>query len=205
MGLKKLFSVEDDLRVVAQAENCRQLLAMAKTFRPNLAIVQQEIALDGCHELFPQISRASPECKVIVTGSRLSPREMEKLYREGASGVIFKSERPEVFVQKVRNVINGQTIRSPTRPNRERVEIGGRDSPAPRPVDTLTRREKTVISCLIQGWRNRDIAEHLAITEQTVKNHLRSIYDKVGVSDRLELVLYAIHQQLELPPVDSHA
>ncbi|MEJ2008728.1 MAG: LuxR C-terminal-related transcriptional regulator, partial [Acidobacteriota bacterium] len=54
------------------------------------------------------------------------------------------------------------------------------------------------------GWRNREIAQHLTITEQTVKNHLRSIYDKVGVSDRLELVLYAIHQRLELPPVDSY-
>jgi DNA-binding NarL/FixJ family response regulator len=53
----------------------------------------------------------------------------------------------------------------------------------------------------MQGWRNREIAEHLNITEQTVKNHLRSIYDKVGVSDRLELVLYAIHQKLLLPPV----
>jgi len=55
----------------------------------------------------------------------------------------------------------------------------------------------------MQGWRNREIAGHLNITEQTVKNHLRSIYDKVGVSDRLELVLYAIHQKLLLPPVET--
>jgi DNA-binding NarL/FixJ family response regulator len=70
-----------------------------------------------------------------------------------------------------------------------------------RPVETLTQREKTIISHLMQGWRNREIAQHLNITEQTVKNHLRSIYDKVGVSDRLELVLYAIHQKLMLPSV----
>jgi len=69
-----------------------------------------------------------------------------------------------------------------------------------RPVDTLTRREKIIISYLMQGWRNREISQHLSISEQTVKNHLRTIYDKVGVSDRLELVLYAIHQRLELPP-----
>ena len=71
----------------------------------------------------------------------------------------------------------------------------------PRPVDTLTHREKTIISYLMQGWRNREISTHLSISEQTVKNHLRTIYDKVGVSDRLELVLYAIHQRMELPPV----
>lgn len=72
---------------------------------------------------------------------------------------------------------------------------------SPRPVDTLTRREKTIISYLLQGWRNREISTHLLISEQTVKNHLRTIYDKVGVSDRLELVLYAIHQRMELPPI----
>jgi DNA-binding NarL/FixJ family response regulator len=55
----------------------------------------------------------------------------------------------------------------------------------------------------MQGWRNREISTHLAISEQTVKNHLRTIYDKVGVSDRLELVLYAIHQKMELPPVQA--
>jgi DNA-binding NarL/FixJ family response regulator len=55
------------------------------------------------------------------------------------------------------------------------------------------------------GWRNREISTHLSISEQTVKNHLRTIYDKVGVSDRLELVLYAIHQRLALPPVQATA
>jgi predicted transcriptional regulator len=52
----------------------------------------------------------------------------------------------------------------------------------------------------MQGWRNREVAQHLSITEQTVKNHLRAIFDKVGVSGRLELVLYAIHQKMVLPP-----
>ena len=72
-----------------------------------------------------------------------------------------------------------------------------------RPVETLTRREKTIISYLMLGWRNREIGTHLAISEQTVKNHLRMVYDKVGVSDRLELVLYAIHQQLALPAIEA--
>jgi DNA-binding NarL/FixJ family response regulator len=55
----------------------------------------------------------------------------------------------------------------------------------------------------MEGWHNREISTHLSISEQTVKNHLGAIYDKVGVSDRLELVLYAIHQRLELPAVQA--
>lgn len=205
LGLKKLFSVEDDLRLVAQAEDCQQLMAMAQSFRPDLAIVQREIASNGCHELFPRIFQACPGCKVILTGSIFTEEEIEELFREGASGVILRSERPEVFVQKVRKVIKGQSVRNPTGATTETVQIASHDNHGLRPVDTLTWRERTIISCLTQGWRNRDIARHLTITEQTVKNHLRSIYDKIGVSDRLELVLYAIHRRLQLPPVDSHS
>lgn len=200
LGLKRLFSVEDDIRVVAQAENSLQLVAMARSFRPDVAIVQQEIALSGRADLFLQIRRDSPACKVLVTGSGLSDAVNQKLIRSGVSGFIQRSARPEDFVENVRKVIRGEKVQpSP----QEKEAADGPSSHRLRPVETLTPREKTIISCLTQGWRNREIAEHLRITEQTVKNHLRSIYDKVGVSDRLELVLYAIHQQLELPPVNS--
>ena len=75
--------------------------------------------------------------------------------------------------------------------------------PALRPADTLTRREKAVIGCLMQGFPNREIARCLSMAEQTVKNHLRAIFDKVGVSDRLELVLYAIQQKLDIPQIKT--
>jgi DNA-binding NarL/FixJ family response regulator len=204
LGLKKLFSVEDDLRVVAQAEDSLQLVAMARSFRPDVALVQKEIALNGCEGLFERIHRDSPACMVLVTASYLTDTEREELFREGASGVIPRSAQPEMFVENVRKVLNGGTLQPP------HVKSGGGQPSVSsgrrvRPADTLTPREKTIISCLTQGWRNRDIAQHLTITEQTVKNHLRSIYDKVGVSDRLELVLYAIHRRLELPPVNSYS
>lgn len=199
LGLKRLFSLEDDIRVVAQAEDSLQLLAMTRSFRPDVAIVQQEIALHGRADLFLQIRQDFPECKLVVTGSQLSESESRKLIRSGVSGVIQRSAPPEDFVEKVRRVIRGEKIQ-PVWPEGETARSpGGR---GPRPVDTLTAREKSIISCLTQGWSNREIAEHLKITEQTVKNHLSSIYDKVGVSDRLELVLYAIHQGLELPSVN---
>ncbi|MCL5005177.1 MAG: response regulator transcription factor [Acidobacteria bacterium] len=201
LGLKRLFSAEDDLRVVAQAESAPQVVAMIKSFRPDLVIVQQEIARDGNRNLIAQILHESPGCKIVVTTSLFSEENGKQVVESGASGLISKEDHPEVFVKNVRKVMEGATI-LPPKPSASTGEgiISDKDR-RPRPVDTLTRRERTIISCLTQGCRNREIAEHLAITEQTVKNHLRSIYDKVGVSDRLELVLYAIHQQLELPPV----
>jgi DNA-binding NarL/FixJ family response regulator len=125
--------------------------------------------------------------------------------RCGAAGVILKTVDPQLFVKCARRVHEGDTwipkrqVASMAKMLETRPETGT------RPVDTLTRREKTVISYLMQGWRNREISAQLSISEQTVKNHLRTIYDKVGVSDRLELVLYAIHQRLELPEVQVTA
>ncbi len=204
LGLKKLFSVEDDFRVVAQAENFLQLVAMAKTFRPDLALVQQEIALNGCQRLVDQIHGVSPTCLVVIIASHMNGTEQSQLIRDGASGLIPRSARPEVFVENVRKVLSGEVVQPPPEDNGAGLVTASNHTQS-RPIDTLTPREKTIISCLTQGLRNRNIAAHLTITEQTVKNHLRSIYDKVGVSDRLELVLYAIHQRLELPPVNLYS
>jgi two-component system, NarL family, nitrate/nitrite response regulator NarL len=201
LGLKKLFSVEDDLRVVAQAEDSLQLVTMARSFRPDLALVQKEIAQNGRPGVLEQIHKESPACKIIITSTQMTGTESEHLISEGASGVIPRSTRPEVFVENVRKVLGGEIVHLPQNGNGKGIVLTFAQS-APRPADTLTPREKTIISCLTQGLRNRDIANHLTITEQTVKNHLRSIYDKIGVSDRLELVLYAIYQRLELPSVN---
>ncbi|MCL5670039.1 MAG: response regulator transcription factor [Acidobacteria bacterium] len=201
IGVKKLFSLEDDLRVVAQAENARQALAMVKSFRPDLAIVQQELAAGEDGNLMAKIRRQSPECKVVLTASVVSEDLRAQALESSASGLISKADEPEAFVKSVRKVLEGESIFAAAEAPLAGQELIGGNGRRARPVDTLTRRERTIISCLTQGWRNREIAQHLTITEQTVKNHLRSVYDKVGVSDRLELVLYAIHQHLELPPV----
>jgi len=201
LGLKKLFSVEDDLRVVAQAENSQQLVAMARSFRPDLALVQREIVLKGYKVVLDQLLGNSPTCKVVITASHMTDMERETLVREGASGVVNRSAEPEVFVKSVRKALSDEVIHPSGKLNGNDLVTSSSHTYS-RPIDTLTPREKTIISCLTQGLRNRDIANHLTITEQTVKNHLRSIYDKIGVSDRLELVLYAIHQRLELPPVN---
>lgn len=198
LGLRKLFGLEDDLRVVAQAENGAQIPGLARKFKPDLLFVQAELVGKEPEDLFSQLRRAWPDTKIIITASALAEDDTLRYVRAGAAGVILKSVEPALFVKSVRKVMENE-LWLPKQQVSQLVErIGTRPL---RPAETLTRREKTIISCLMQGWRNREIAEHLRITEQTVKNHLRTVFDKVGVSDRLELALYAIHQHLELPPV----
>ncbi len=197
LGLKKLFSLEDDLRVIAQAETAGQALAAMRSFKPDIAFVQSELVAQG---LLEDMRGQCSSCKIIVMTSSSVQEETSRFLDAGAAGIIAKSVEPGMFVKCARKVFQGEVWA----PKAEMARLSGMSSGGKRPVrpaDTLTRREKTIISYLTQGWRNREIARQLSITEQTVKNHLRSIYDKVGVSDRLELVLYAIHRQLELPPI----
>jgi len=201
-GLKKLFDVEDDLRVVAEAEKANEVLARAETFRPDLIFIQEEILGESGGNLISAVTKLVPQCKVVATASTSSEESCLRHVRSGAAGLILKTVDPQLFVKCARRVIAGETW-IPT--NHVSAVAKLLESPPPdhppRPVDTLTRREKTIISYLMQGWRNREISTHLSLSEQTVKNHLHAIYDKVGVYDRLELVLYAIHQRMELPAV----
>ena len=138
-----------------------------------------------------------------MTASQLSEEESLKYVEGGASGVILKTADPAQFVKCTRRVMQGEVWLGKREVAHMAKRLGDVQAQQVRPRDTLTSREKTIISYLMQGWRNREIARHLSITEQTVKNHLRTVYDKLGVSDRLELVLYAIHQRLELPPTGA--
>jgi DNA-binding NarL/FixJ family response regulator len=202
-GLKELFAVEDDLRVVAQAHSALHLVELTKSLRPHLLFIQAEMITEGGGNLFEELRREAPKCKIVVTSSSV-PTEEEgiRFVQLGAAGIILKSVEPSLFVRCARKVVWEGEVWLPREQVARIAKLVETNASRPlRPVDTLTQREKTIISYLMQGWRNREIAQHLSITEQTVKNHLRSIYDKVGVSDRLELVLYAIHQKMALPPV----
>ena len=198
LGLKKLFAVEDDFRVVAQADNAVQVPELAKRFQPDLLFIQYEIAREGSGDLVARTRQAVPHGRIIVMGDAISDDEVRELVRRGAVGVVPKSATAESFVKCAATVTKDGSFLP--KPQTEESSPTGAVEARARPVDTLTRREKSIIGCLLQGWRNREIADHLSITEQTVKNHLRTIFDKVGVSDRLELVLYAIHHRMELPP-----
>ena len=205
LGLKKLFAVEDDLRVVGEAENAGQVVARAKTFQPDLVFIQEEVLTATVGNLISAVLEVAPQCKVVATSSSVSDESSMRHVRNGAAGVILKTVDPQLFIKCAHRVHEGETWIPKRQVSTMTRLLEVHPNNPPRPVDTLTRREKSIISCLMEGWHNREISTHLSISEQTVKNHLRAIYDKVGVSDRLELVLYAIHQRLELPAMQANA
>jgi two-component system nitrate/nitrite response regulator NarL len=202
LGVKKLFALEDDLRVVAEAETAPQVVSLSASFKPHVSLVQLEILEEVTSSLIAKLRGISAQSRVVITASALAEDQALRCVQDGASGVLLKTLDPPLFVKCVRKVADGKIWLPKQRVAQMAKLRETRTEGSPRPVDTLTRREKAIINCLMQGWHNREISHQLSITEQTVKNHLRSIYDKVGASDRLELVLYAIHQHLDLPPLE---
>ena len=203
LGLKRLFAVEDHLRVVGEAETADEVVARAKTFQPDLVFIQEEVLTATVGNLISAVLEVAPRCKVVATASSISDESSMRHVRNGAAGVILKTVDPQLFVTCARRVTGGGRWIPKKQVCDMPKPLEARPDTPPRPVDTLTPREKTVISYLMQGWHNREIGRHLSISEQTVKNHLGTIYDKVGVSDRLELILYAIHHRMELPPLQA--
>jgi two-component system nitrate/nitrite response regulator NarL len=201
MGLRRLFAVEEDLHVIGEAENGTQSVRLASRLKADLAFVQAEIFNRDCGDLVGRIRRSCPNCKVVITANALQHGEAIRYTKSGASGVILKSVHPELFTRCARKVMENEVWLPKADVARMVRILEASPNHMPRPRETLTQREKMIISYLIEGLRNREIAEQLSISEQTVKNHLRAVYDKVGVSDRLEMVLYALHHRLDLPPV----
>ena len=203
LGIRQLFSLEDDLRVVAQAANREQATALTERFKPHLLLVQEEIAAEPPGNFMEQVRRVSPLSKVVITATALVGDTATRHLESGAANVIPRSAALSRFVKCVREAMRQKVAPVKVIPAPPVRTIEYLQKPLVRPVDTLTLREKHVIACLMQGFPNREISRRLAIAEQTVKNHLRSIFDKVGVSDRLELVLYALHHKLDLPLVET--
>ena len=202
LGIRQLFSLEDDLRVVAQAATSEQVVALAERFRPHLLMVQAEIVDEPPGDFTAQVRRASPQSKLVITTPPHKGDMASRYMEAGAAGVIARSAALSQFAKCIREAMTHKagTVKAPGAPTVKPADASQKLSV--RPADTITRREKAVIGCLMQGFPNREIARTLSIAEQTVKNHLRSIFDKLGVSDRLELVLYAIHQKLDIPLIE---
>jgi DNA-binding NarL/FixJ family response regulator len=203
LGVRQLFSLEDDLRVVAQAATGEQAVVLAERFRPHVLMAQGEIAEEPPGNFLEQIRRVSPHSKLVITTPALKGDMASRYMEAGAAGVIERSAALSKFVSCIREAMKHKAGMVRATGAAMAKTAGAPQKPSRRPADTLTRREKAVIACLMQGFPNREIARCLSMAEQTVKNHLRAVFDKLGVSDRLELVLYAIHQKLDIPLIEA--
>jgi len=197
VGIRKIFALEDDIRVVAQADSLENL-RLALERQPADVVLIEGGLLTGVPSAIPDVLRIAPDVKLIVQAMSNDESQTVDLYRRGVRGIISRSISPDLLVRCVRRIATGETWIDNQAVNwvidAYRAQAAALVSPRTQP--RLSPKETAIITCITQGKRNKEIAFQLGTTEQVIKNYLRKIYDKLGVSDRLELALYCLHNKI---------
>ena len=197
VGIRKIFALEDDIRVVAQADSLENLKSSLERHPSDVVLIEGGL-LTGAPNAIPDLLRINPDVKLIVQSIGSDESQTVELYRRGVRGIISRSISPDLLVRCVRRIATGETWIDNQAVNwvieAYRAQAAALVSPRTQP--RLSPKETAIITCITQGKRNKEIAFQLGTTEQVIKNYLRKIYDKLGVSDRLELALYCLHNKI---------
>jgi len=197
VGIRKVFGLEDDLRVVAQADSIDNLRSAVERFPTDIVLMEGSL-LNGTANVIPDLLRIAPDVRLIVQAVSADENHTVELYRRGVRGIISRSISPDMLVRCVRRIAAGETWIDNQSVNWviEAYRAQAAALVTPRTQPRLSPKELAIITCITQGKRNKEIAFQLGTTEQVIKNYLRKIYDKLGVSDRLELALYCLHNKI---------
>jgi two-component system, NarL family, nitrate/nitrite response regulator NarL len=198
VGIQKIFALEDDIRVIAQADTLAGLHGTIQHIPTDAIVLVEGKLIASRVDAIPELVRCAPELKIIVNAAQNDETNTVELYLQGVQGIITRSISPELLVRCVRRIAAGETWIDNQSINWviEAYRSQATALTSPRTQPRLSPKELAVISCITQGKRNKEIACQLGTTEQVIKNYLRKVYDKLGVSDRLELALYCLHQPL---------
>jgi DNA-binding NarL/FixJ family response regulator len=198
-GIRKILSLEKDIEIVGEAYDGDEVIALLSRCQPDIMLLDIKMErVNGLH-ILPQIVGSFPHLKVIVLTAQISQVESTQAIKDGARGIILKHAASEFLIKGIRKVYQGElwadsstmTLVVDTLSRRFRLDLKPEKN-----RKELSDRELEVVALLAEGHRNKEIASKLFISEQTVKTHLTNIFQKLEVTDRLELALYAIRNGL---------
>jgi two-component system nitrate/nitrite response regulator NarL len=212
-GLQKLFADHPVITVVGESSDGVDAIEKAVLLEPDVVLMDIKLPrVDGLTVL-RSIQARAPKSKVLLFANPESREEFVEAMKLGCSGVVHKDVPTSLIEKSIMKVFAGEIWldSNTTAAVMRKFSTPGEAAPvtsvgpppngkAPRERAQLSQREREIIILIAQGYKNKEIAEKMFITEQTVKNHLHNVFDKLGVSDRLELALYAIHNSLHLRP-----
>jgi DNA-binding NarL/FixJ family response regulator len=197
VGVRKIVAVEDDIRIVAQAESTANALAAVGRYDADLILFESGLS-ESPAEVLSSLLAMAPALKVVLVMSEPKEEETVEFFRRGARGIVTRSIGPDLLIKCIRKVHAGETWLDNQGVNWviEAYRAQAAQLTSPRHRVRLSPKELQIVAGVTQGLRNKDIAQEVGTTEQVVKNYLRKVYDKLGVSDRLELALYCVHHRL---------
>jgi len=189
-GAAKVLAVEDEMRVVAQTQDYEQTIMALEKFRAN-ALVFAHVLHSNLAGLITDSAKYNARLILVIENGETAAR----FTQPGVHGIVFRNVTGAALTECVRKVCKGQTWIQ-TDAASTTGESSTDDQVGARVRDRLTPKELKIVSLIVQGFKNKEIATQLGTTEQVIKNYLRNVYDKIGVSDRLELALFTIHHRM---------
>jgi DNA-binding NarL/FixJ family response regulator len=195
-GLAQLLSLEPDMTVVACCTNGHEALAAIARHRPDVAVLDLTMPGRSGMDLLRELRATHTAVRVVLLTARIEHEQVLEALKLGVAGIVLKESAPLQILDCIRRVAAGgqwidQVIGSRTLDN-----VLRRQSGAMKAAAVLTAREIEVVRMVGRGLRNKEIADELSITEGTVKAHLRTIFEKLGVDSRAKLILYARERHL---------
>jgi DNA-binding NarL/FixJ family response regulator len=198
-GFRMIMDAEPDLEVVAEAADGEQALAACRRFTPHVVLMDIRMpTMDGL-EATRRILAAPGDVRVIILTTFDIDEYVFESLRAGASGFLLKNSSPEQLVQAVRLVARGDALLDPgvTRRIIERFsELGGGQAESPAALEELTPREHEILQLVAEGLSNAEIAERLVVASGTVKTHVAKVLSKLGLRDRVQVVVLAYQHGL---------
>ncbi len=186
-GLAKTLVLQDGIRIVAQCMDSERLLQAVRTFRSSIVLFASSLQMNL--PALIQSARGAGSRLIVIAENTES---LHSYAVPGLGGVVFRDISGATLLECIQSVASGQTYLQ-EKLGRDLAEET--DMVGARVRDRLTPKEIKIVALIVQGFKNKEIASHLGTTEQVIKNYLRNVYDKTGVSDRLELALFTIHHR----------
>ena len=206
-GLKRLLESERDFKVVGEACDGVEAVKLVRQLKPEILLLDLAMprrpGLEALREM--NSGPASSSVRVILLTAAAEKEQIVEALQLGARGVVLKDSATQILLKSIRAVMKGEywvgreSVANLVQYLRTLVDSSSNESRKKK--FGLTPREFEVISAVVAGYANKEIAEYFKISEDTVKHHLSNIFDKVGVSTRLELALFAVNQSLPFKPL----
>jgi two-component system, NarL family, nitrate/nitrite response regulator NarL len=202
-GLRRLLESEPDFHVIGEASSSAEAVKLVRQLKPDLVLLGLPVSETGRLEVLSDLAAASSTARIILLTPGIEKTLIVEGLQLGVHGVVQKESPPRLLLESIRTVMGGEywlareSLACIVEALRELVPRRNGDG-SPKDFG-LTQRELVLIARVVTGLSNKDVGREFCISERTVKHHLTHIYEKLGISNRLELVVFALNHQLTAP------